>query len=562
MDKLDIVLDQVNFVSKLLLDNDLNTLQHVFQNCQITITQINQLENNIKLLNYSVLAREYEDGIKYANDCRTQFDIYKNYIDKYYINAIYKKYQEILIKIKSKLLDEFDIVNKPIISTQLKQASDLLNLLSETERTSFLLELSKKVCVDIPNGEFHQLYKEQLEWIFIILDDEEKYKVLNKWNFKKYIIETWADIIRNNILKVEIDQISTVLINYTNNIEKKLSAYLDKSDVTDELINVAFDFYYNSRIQQITELFKMPTINFNCEQGNTVLISATELVFILRDLDSKFAILSNKRNIKMITYFYESSFSSYLAELLNFYKTNLETIVNFKDSTFLKITKDTIDYLQKICQELKHKYLNFNINGTKLEHYKKEIYNLIYLKYKQKCLLLIYNSVEKYQNNFVDSLKQKTKIGTASNKFNNNKLMDISQEINELSNIIKDAANIDNNLGIYILNEINLYYKISLDPSSNKYNKQYLDQIYLDVGYLKDKFKNYSIPQFTENQNKINLLLSDVDNESIFVEQFKVIYKDHNLELLKQILKYKNVDEFKFNNILKIYDPKYKKGMF
>jgi hypothetical protein len=561
INKMDITKDQVGFVSNLLQNTDLLTVQHVFQNCLLVTNQIIGLEHTIDKLHYSVLAGCYRDGIGFANECRNQFDIYKNHVDKYYINKIYNKYVEILKKITVKLLDEFDIVDRKEINTQLEQAGELLNLLSDKERADFLNNLSKKICASIPNvqkGEFYKFYKEQLNWIFIVFDDTEKYKVLDKWHFKEYVVDTWADTIRNIILKEEIKHITVDMIEYVKDIETKIISKINSNNkYAAEFISVSLDFFYNHKIQEITETYKHPELNNLVEHDSTILKSATELIFILKDYDRRCQGLINKRNVKLLTSFYESTIHEYLCELFVYYKKNMDTIFDAKDANTFKIMKDTLDYITKVSAELKNKYTSLNLSTIKIDLIKTEMYNLIYLKYKNKCLTLIDNSLSKYQNGFVDTLKQKTRM-TTTNKVNDNKVIDISQEIVDVIQIIKSAINVDSNFGIYISGEINLYYKISIEPYSSKYNKLFLDQILMDIGMLKDTFKSYA-NLFSDNQNKIKFLLSDVDNEPIFIEQFKTFYKDHNLELLRQILKYKNIDTVRMTNILKCYGQNIKK---
>jgi len=549
-----IITDQVEFTSYLLANNDVHTVQHTLQNCLIVVNDITTLEHILDKLYFAVMAGLYNNGIQFANICRNQFDIYKNQLQKHHIKKLYDRYNDILKIIRSKLLEEFDTTKQDKLNNQLIYANDLIELLGEADRNKFLQDLSLKICIDIPKGKFIEHNIEQLQWIHSILEDNTKYKILDKWNLKKFIIDTWANKIKELVTEDGIPKLNVKLLNAVKQSEQSLTKYYGE---TNDLLTISFDTFCSAKLQEQTNQFKLPEMNMNVD--NNMYQSTIDLLIALKEFDKKITPIINKRNIQTLVSFYESKINEYLDIFGQYYKDNF---IQFFTNDHVMNTKNTFEYITKTVQGLKDKYNNCTMKNLKIEHTKKEINNMIYNKYKEKCYVLIDNVFNKFYIN-----KLKTFIGNVTNINKNTDndtsiqhgLTDTSSEINDIIAILNFTINIDSTITMYLLGEINQYYKIKTDVESlMKYNDKIYNQIAMDLCCLRDTFKIYTLNMFTEVINKIKFLQSDIHSNEIFVEQFKMFNKNHNGELLKKILKLKCVDQVKSVNILKIYEKKEK----
>lgn len=531
---MDIITNPTNYINKLLSSYDIDTIQYTFNTSVVILNRLIELDHILDKLYYSVNAGMYNDALKYANICRSSFDVYKDELDKYYINKLHKKYVSIIISIKNKLLSEFNIEKEDKINNYLKQASDLLELLNENERIKFLQELSDKICINIPNLTFENNYKSIFSWIFLIIEDN-KYTSLTKWNFNKYIIESFCNNIRDIIINQPIDNINLKILIYAKEIENKLiNYYLESND----LLTISFDIYCNHKIKELLN----KEYNFNTNLNyNDIFESFIELIMYLNNIHNNLKHYINQRNNNIIANFFSKQFNIFLEQFINYFKNNY----NINQIIYLSVLKNSIEYLNNQSILLIKLYPTFQLNILETHIY--TLNNYIYNLHSNEIKLLLNNSMEVYLTNIIKTIMN---LG----KNNNNSNIDISKSIYGISNILINISNYDTKILNYLLIDINNFYNqiIDINNLSNISSHNIFNQITMDLYYIKESINNKN-NIFDNVENKTKFLSGLVINDNIFIELFKSYYLDHNLDMLKKILKFKNVGDKQYNNIISLY---------
>lgn len=534
---MDIINNPVDFINSLLESNDYETVHRILQSCTNITLNIHQLEINLDKFYYSVQASLYTDSILYANKCRIQFEIYKNDKEKHCIKTLFDKYLMILETIKVKLLTEFNTVKEETFNFQLKSASELLELLGEKERIKFLQDLSDKIVTELPKGSFVDNFtsvKLQLDWIFELPDN--KYKLLDKWNFKRFLIESWADRIRDLIINANADKITMKIFRYAREIEKRIeNEYAFPSDI----IMVAFDLFCHKKIQEIINLYLEPTFSLKLITTTQVYECFGDFFLQLISLNKNFAHFANIRNTKIIVNFFEEKINLFLRGYLEFFKTNFLVAIDN-----LTVLRDSFNYLHDSANNISKIYNSFSIRNTNIDVIVKEIHVMIYTFYKTRISKLLESSVSSYQ--------VKSFLGLKKN-FQSDKEIDISADVYKVGELLKTVSNYEENIKLYLVRDINNFYKALIDINNlANINENLFQQIIMDLYHIKKAIGERS-DIFLETENKVKFLCGDILNDKIFVEQFKSFYQIHNLELLKKIIRFKNLDLNKSNNLVKMY---------
>jgi len=136
----------------------------------------------------------------------------------------------------------------------------------------------------------------------------------------------------------------------------------------------------------------------------------------------------------------------------------------------------------------------------------------------------------------------------------------IIQQINAIKNIVDVNENI-NFLVNYLCSEIvNQYDHYIFDQIYTKYKDTVYMQILIDISLFKNELRT---KQFDQLENKIKMLMFDVDNNTkeSFIEQFDQlnnlkVNKTDGLEILKKILKIKEINQQLSDTIISIYQNK------
>lgn len=547
---MDIISNPSGFVNFLLVNNDIRTIQFSLQNCLILINEITTLEHVIEKLYYSVHAELYKDSLNFANDCKKKFDIFKNEINNNYIKNLYTKFNDILQLIKKKLLNNFDIQKEDSSNNQIDQIIELLGVLNNEDKDIFLKELSEKVCNNLPKDNFSLNYTVLLKWVFPVLTDN-KYVMLKKWNINKYIIECWAKKINEKILAEDYKNLDVKMLRAIRITEKKIKEY---DPDYQEILSIAFDTFCKNKLKEAFSKYNIPIINNVME--NDLLKCSTELIFTLKNYELIVKEYLNNRNIVLLLEFYSNKITTFLNQLTEFIKNNSDELFNI---TFIECINKTVDYLRNNINEIKSKYNNFD-QEKKIELFKKNFEQILFLKYKEKIISLIDQSVNKFYNNIIKSITKGTEnfIGNILNvqQDKDNFLSEEpSKEIIEVCQLLLKFKE-NESIILYLMTELNNIYKDKLIPDTLlKYNKNIIRRILYDLIHLKNQLKNFS-QILSETENKVKFLNCDILDNKLYVEQYKMFYKDHNKDNLKKILKFKNVEQGTINNIIKFYDIK------
>ncbi|ARF08606.1 hypothetical protein Catovirus_1_656 [Catovirus CTV1] len=546
---MDIINNQTSYVNYLLSCNDIHIIQYSLQNCLILINNITTLEHIIDKLYYSVHAELYKDSFELANECRKRFSIFSNEIENHYLKKLYIKFSEVLQLIKKKLLNDFDVQKYDQNDEQLHQISDLLGVLNDTDRENFLSELSEKICSTIPEGKFVTAYSLQLKWIFSVIDDK-KYILLKKWNINNYIMDCWGKKINEKIMAEDYKNLDIKMLRSLRIIEKKLNEINSSFGNT---ITISFDNFCVNKLKESFAKYNVPIISALCE--NTLLKCSVDLIFTLKNYEDCLQEYLNDRTSDLMSEFYSDKITLFLNQLTDFIKYNSDELFNI---TFINSVYGTIEYLTNNINEIKVKYSKFDKND-KLELFKKNFEQTLFLKYKEKICSLVDQSLTKYYIGIIKSITKGTEnlIGNILH-VQQDKLGIIdepSKEIIDISQILS-KFNENNVIILYLITELIRYYKDKLLLDNLlKYNRVIITRIYYDIVYLKNQLINYSM-SFNEIENKIKFLNGEILDYRVFIDKFKIFYVDHNEDNLKKLLKLKNIDQNISNQIIKIYKTK------
>jgi hypothetical protein len=288
---MDIIVDPVAYINELLTRYDIFSIQDALRN-MVVVSDIKDFENLLEKLELAIEAKRFDKGIIYANLCRKKLDIYRNLNNKYFIGDLNKKYIEILFLIKSKLINIFNRTETDNLPTQLQYINDLIKLFDETNQIKFLNELSDKICNDLPKGPFHETFKAQLIWISEILSDNiYQFKLLDAYNFKKHIINSWANKIRDNIVQDDQSKITDEILIAVKKIEDRLKILLGEN-YYDGIISITLDTYCKKKI---TENFDYQFGIFTNEINNNIFKFCYVMISDLIDIFNKIYIYINPR---------------------------------------------------------------------------------------------------------------------------------------------------------------------------------------------------------------------------------------------------------------------------
>jgi hypothetical protein len=492
------------------------------------VSNISLLSHNIDKLYYSVQAGLYTDALLYAKKCSQQFSLYKNHQTNY-IGKLYDKYVSVLMSIKEKLLTEFNPKKEETMLYQLKNATELIELLEEKEK--FLRQLCDKIASNIPDGPFSGHYEAQLGWIFRIINDV-KYKSLKKFNFDDLMIEAWADKIRDLVLAE--NNLSDIMLKRAKEIQKNLNLPEDN-----DIITVSFDIYCSQKMNDVMKSFNMIPCTLSIAGTTNVYECFVDFYLQLTQINKASKRYINARNLKNLLSFLEIKIKEFLTGFYIFFEEKFPIMMES-----LLVIKNTFEYFKTSISNICTVYPDFNLTKTGLDEVYKNIKTSVFNHYNKQVMKLLEKSLTPYmKKSFIGSLT--TKISKSED--------DVSPDIYEIGKILSTVASFDEHVKLYLITHINKYYKDILDVNNlPSIEDAIFKQIIMDIYFVK-KSINDSSSIFTETENRAKFLQSDILNEKIYIEQFKTFYQVHNLDMLKKILKFKNIDNKKVENLIKLY---------
>lgn len=500
MNDVNLVNDQVRFISKLLMDNELNVIQHSLKTALIVIADIIILEHNLDKLYYAVMAAMYIDSIKIMKECRSQLEIYNKEQNDYYIKKLYDNYKRIMEMIQKKLVEEFNIntsiKDKEKELEQINNICELIELLDEGARNQFMTDLCKKICSKYPIGDFAKKFDVQLGDVYHLIADE-RYAKLEKWNIRKYIVMAWCDRLSESIFKENVQNININMMKQAQQCEKSFIKY----GVSEDIIMIAFDKYRESCINKLLVEYKIPTIVMTIDSEGTKFKFVEDFLIGLKSLDRQLADFITKRNIIKIVAFYDKIMNEFMNKCCDFYIAQKDILVA---DTYTIITKNLFKQIEVLNEEIKKKYNEFT--PIKLGSYKNKIYNIYYNKYKYDCNTLVNNSLNKHLQNNV----MKKAITSAGNLLRENiitdgkeRQLDTSSEIEIICKIIKKAKEIDVIIETNLLNDIKKEYEKHLFDKnvSTKYNNNIYFQVLIDLSEIKNGYSKSNTNERVSSEN-------------------------------------------------------------
>lgn len=250
-------------------------------------------------------------------------------------------------------------------------------------------------------------------------------------------------------------------------------------------------------------------------------------------------------NLLEIYYFYKrnknvliTKFRSKIDEFMIYLQNSTNSLISD-----LTVSKKSFLYLDDQLNKIGNVLEGFSIKQTNYQQTIKEINNSIYIYYRDQINKLLIQSTEVYRGTILSFLQKKL----------SQDLLDISGYIIETCKLLTNVKTFDDNIFIYLLNDINMYYRNILDTDKlTNLSQDIFTQIILDIYHIKESMMDKSV-LFTEVEHKAKFLAGDILDETNFVSQFKLYYHVHNVNILKKILKYKHVDQRKTDKILKLY---------
>lgn len=427
------------------------------------------------------------------------------------------------------------------IEDRLSRASELLEIIDDNERESFLFDLATKVCSNSPNVKIIQNYQTLFNWLIEILNTD-KYALLKRWNFKKYLINVWTQNIVSMIAKESVKIIDIKMLNDF----KQFSTMIKQTYEEDCYIVKGFDEFCKYSLNNIFDKFTIIGITDTIQNG--ILTCFVDLIQAIKRVDEIVPIfLISESMINTLLNFYEMQFNKTLLSLVQYIKSNNNKI---NDVDFVIVLKKTLNYVGDIIVSIRTKYPLFASKVIKLDMCQKEIYGVIYNKYIE----LFTKSINIISNRFTSSFIGKfTKI--IKDKTQTPMDIDISPEIIDMCNTIEKFNNVDASIVQYMIVELITLYKgiINIDNLIT-YDNNIIHQLFYDIIHIKSKFPHYNT-MFNEVENQIKFLDGNVHNIKTFIEQFKMFYKNHHTQdVLKKILKFKKVDDKTLQQTIKMYN--------
>lgn len=514
-------MDSVIYINKLLVEKDKWEVQEIICSYFKALTEITELETNLERFSLSVKAGCYDEGLEWANQCRLKFEQWEK-IDDFKISQLKQKYKEVLILIKTKLLNEFDVIQEETTIQQLQRASYLLKLLNEKERTQFLCGLADRICEFMPKG---KISKNHLEWIYPLLDND-KYKVLVGWGFEKYIIDSWAQKLRDLIF--EEKELTKEMLIYTKKTEEKLRRFHPDAD---GLISISFDLFCKENLTLIFDNHPMKEVSLKIE--GDLFNSFCDLIIDLLLVKKEAKIFLNNRTNLLMLQFFQKRIDQFLTSFLTLFETQ-------KDFDGLQILKNSLVYFNKELENISK--LGLSLKQTTWAPFNEKLNSLIYNWFKVKILNHLEKTITDWKPSLIKIRVKKTQ-----------EIMDVSEDIEIIINILTKIKMFNENILSYLLSDINLFY-IKLVHFDNLAKFQieggFLTQIIMDISVLKDNLKT---DIFKDVLIKLQLVTGEILDEKSFLALFRSVYQNHTLELLTKLLKIKNISKKKQDLILEIY---------
>jgi len=527
---MDIITDPVKFTNILLVQNDYITVIESFKTIITLANEIERMDKTLLIFLYTVKAGEFKDGLEYAKFCRDKFNTFKNDLSVGKLKELYNRYTEIIDEIKKKIVQRFSITDS---NGNIENISKLVELLDEKTRSDFFKSLSVRMMENFPEGKFIEKYKEQLTWIFTIIE-QVKPLFPAEWNVLHYIIDVWADKIRDLILDEDVKSLNNKMMKFTFMIEDKLrQIYPNVSD----MIGIAFDTFCKHNMNLLFS--SIAPINISNEFEGDVYKSSVDLIFTLNQCNEHCnkKLYINPRTKQIIVDFYIKYINDYFLAFSRYIMNNLN------EDDLITLYIKSIKYIKSNFPAIQKKYPTFN--EEKINDHSTTVTKKYYDIKKEQCIDLINKSVNKYKS--------------ISNYFKQNNTNIEIKESNEMIDIVNTVNQLDlieESYKMTLLSEINQTYKKQIE--NNLTNAEILQQIMMDIAFLKEKL-HVNVFDMLERQLKF-IIFGNIKTPPLFVEDFKTFFGKNEAKLLETVLKMRNVDDNVFNQIMIKYNPNYAKG--
>lgn len=564
----DIVTKPLDYINHLLMSYDINTLRQTLHTCNMHLSMLQELSQNLTTLKYAILTDKYDDTIELAKVCEGTL---KNLIRA---NSYYKKndgfiktksgeYNDIIRDIKKRLLDNFMIDN----DTHITKYAKLIEILGTGEIHDFLLELANKICLNIPRDRFTQVCDKLLSWIIDFMRNNTHYVLLDPYGIKYYVFICWCHIVCDciktdlkndpNLLSLSNDTFMTFRETYialVNQYMDKIPKYLEMHnklfvlDMFDPYYTRLINDYGDSFIKQINIISKLDNIQSSQQMINDIIEKFIITSKLFEDTIKKY---KNIRNQEQVFSYYVGSFKKITSEFKIYMLRSSKFMIDdlrFIKEIFIKLAiyGSEIENVYNLCEKNITMLIDNETKdlNTKIQkRYRGEIFNLLissYIKYRTQNNMNVFNII--------------TRSPDA-----NDKVVDVSENIPTITQLVNEINEYNTNMKNYLLTEIIIFYKEYIDiPNLPNLKPQLFQQILMDVYQIKHDVGDNGL--FAEIEGRLKFLSTNINiqnmKESIFVDQFIEFYSVSNIDTLHSIAKYKGMSSDKIENIIKLYKSK------
>ncbi|VBB19032.1 hypothetical protein YASMINEVIRUS_1564 [Yasminevirus sp. GU-2018] len=358
-----IVDDPLDCMNVLLNTYDFQTVQHTLQTCQIVCSQLLELQQALQVLKYSVMTDEYDDSIELAKRCAEQLKLLTPKKGYGLVKILNEKHQEVMNKIKQRLIDNFSLANSGKQEDQTDRIVKLLELLGEDETNRFLFDVAKKMCSTVPKEPFSKSYDQSIKWIIQFLREDASYTSLIKYGIKSYLISCWADVVKETI---KSDDCSLITRNMFLTFKK---AYIDitkeyaqkgpnqpsgSPTLGSKRLNV-LEFLDPVCERTINELITKATPTFDAltkvEKIEALPENTDNLFIAVKDFEKTVANFKNPRNEKMVIKLYVQIYERYIVDIKNFINRT-----NSYRASELNIVKEVLMKIFTLIREMETSY--------------------------------------------------------------------------------------------------------------------------------------------------------------------------------------------------------------
>lgn len=572
----DVVEDPLGHINQLLSTYDLQTVQHTLQTCQIVCSQLLDLHHTLNLLKYSILTDKYDDSLQFATKCNEQLQLYSAKKNQGFIKKMSEQHQMILEQIRKRLLENFDM-SKPSekMEDRTEQIAKLIELIGENERKTFVKDIAKKICGSIPRDTFSKKHEALCRWITSTLMDDLSYRSLLKYDIKKEIVLCWLSTVRDQIKSDDQNNFNVIMYSAV----QKRSIELIKEYSLSESVSLSdgFDFFRERMINESITKYT-GSLNEVCRLDSIEMLKEKpeRFIGILKEFEKVNQQFKNSKNEHIILGFHLQQIERFATEI-----KQLIIRTNVYSSTNLVIIKGAMIYIIDIIKQINSMY---KIGDTKIQDINstltigsvsvqspgqntmqstmqstmkthrssvddaiRSVNKTIYQYYKTQIIECLTASMIKHRpdSTLNNVIKKGKGFMMITNSFDTTGIRDadlatdVSEQIHQICRSLKDVSAFDENIGVYLITDILVWYKNLIDIQNiQTLKKSAFKQIIMDIYQIKLS-TNIQNTIFAEVEGRAKFLTGEILDDKLFVEQYIYFYPVINIDNFQHLVRYK-----------------------